>query len=237
MDGPSLSAGGRRGGTPMVGQVTWQVLDYKTGKVEGWPSGKMGNQTARWPAWQSPATALYGHAGPRTAFAPRSDAGRKGQRDNGISLLTPSPTAAKSMTSELQGWLRQVVADLLPEAHDGSSTRRGGQYRCLVWRISGMVNGLQARASPAWKAQIRQIHPAIKLRLSRLGSNWPTGGERARRRGHSTPDALQAFRATRFRTSDLKKCCACADALARTAAMPFVCGHLRNRTGRSAVPP
>lgn len=112
------------------GQVTWQVLDYKTGKVEGkelalgedWETKLRDGQHGK-------ALQLLLYAAMLRAHHPTADgirstirAGRKGQRDKD-SLLTLRWEGQSVLTEEhdlrLQGWLRQVVADLLPEAHDG----------------------------------------------------------------------------------------------------------------------
>ena len=121
------------------GQVTWQVLDYKTGKVEGkvalgedWETKLRDGQHGKALQLLLYAAMLRATTQPRTAFAPRSVRGartaRQGQpvdpRWEGQSVLT------EEHDLRLQGWLRQVVADLLPKRMTASSTRRGEPILC-----------------------------------------------------------------------------------------------------------
>ena len=112
------------------GKVTWQVLDYKTGKVEGkelalgedWPDTLKDGQHGK-------ALQLLLYAAMLRAHHPSADgirstirAGRKGKLDKS-SLLTLRWEGQSVLTEEhdlrLQSWLRDVIGNLLPEAHDG----------------------------------------------------------------------------------------------------------------------
>ena len=112
------------------GHVTWQVLDYKTGKVEGkelvlgedWSERLRDGDHGKALQLLLYAAMLRAHHPEAEGIRSTIRAGRKGSRDKD-SLLTLRWEGSATLTEEhdlrLQGWLREVISGLLPEAHDG----------------------------------------------------------------------------------------------------------------------
>ena len=128
------------------GAVTWHVLDYKTGKVEGsalvlkedWEDKLKDGKHAK-------ALQLLLYAAMLRASHPQAEhirstirAGRKGPRDK-HSLLTLKWEGDSNLTKEhdlkLQSWLRKIISSLVPDsAEDTISHNEESRYcaDCLV---------------------------------------------------------------------------------------------------------
>ena len=127
------------------GHVTWQVLDYKTGKVEGKDLvlGEDWSERLR-DGDHGKALQLLLYAAMLRAHHPEADgirstirAGRKGSRDKD-SLLTLRWEGSATLTEEhdlrLQGWLREVIPCSFPRPTTGESatTKTAATVR-IVW--------------------------------------------------------------------------------------------------------